>query len=470
MRWLQRVFAWAIAFGFSLIGFSGDWAHAQPPVLPATTVQLPTFGISIDADGVVEVKKFTDDLRLEAERLRAARVGLPADLFKLAPLRKVSLRRLEQQLAADLKAGKTDEVLLHLAGLRRVQFAFCYPAAGDEPGDIVLAGPAEGWMKDAAGRSVGVTMGKPTLLLEDLAVALRAYPPGSRGRPFLGCTIDPRAESLARVQQFQRTIPRSVQPAQRNRVAQQVAQGLQQALGMADVRVFGISPRTHFAQVLIEADYRMKLIGIGAEPPPVKMATFLSALDSPKNGNLQRWWFTPDYDCLRVTEDRLGVELVGQGVQLQAEDKTIGPGGKLGNGAPPSGPSLAYTSAFTSKYEEIAAKSPVYAQLRGMIDLAVLAAFFRKHDYYATANWQAEILRDEKQFAVETHDTPKVAQCVAISLWKGSRLLTPAGGGVSIVADEALDEDRLQKDANGELAKRREAIAESVLAINWWWD
>ena len=468
MRWLQRVFACAIAAGICFGALSTGWA--QPPVLPATTVQLPTFGISIDADGVVEVKTFVDDGRLAAERLRAARAALPGDLFKLSRLRKISLRRLEQQLADDLKAGKTDEVMLHLAGLQRVQYAFCYPAKDGEPGDIVLAGPAEGWIHDAAGRSIGVTTGKPTLLLEDLAVALRAYPPGGRDRPFLGCTIDPRPESLERVQAFQRTVPRSVHATQRSQVAQQVAHGLQQALGMADVRVFGISPRTHFAQVLIEADYRMKLIGIGAEPPPVKMATFISALDSPKNGNLQRWWFTPNYDCLRVTDDRLGVELIGQGVQLQSEDKTIGPGGRLGDGSPPSKPSLAFTTAFTSKYEEIAAKSPVYAQLRGMIDLAILAAFFCKHDYYATAGWQAETLRDEKQFAVETHDTPKEAQCVANSVWKGSRLLTPAGGGVSIVADDALAEERVQEDANGELAKRRAAIAESESATNWWWD
>ena len=32
---------------------------------------------------------------------------------------------------------------------------------------------------------------------------------------------------------------------------------------------------THFAQVMIEADYRMKLIGIGLERPPVKLASYV---------------------------------------------------------------------------------------------------------------------------------------------------------------------------------------------------
>ena len=63
----------------------------------------------------------------------------------------------------------------------------------------------------------------------------------------------------------------------------------------------------------------MKRIAIGLEPPPVK-SEFLSALDSPREATLQRWWFTPDYDCVRASEDRLAMELVGEGVKLQTED------------------------------------------------------------------------------------------------------------------------------------------------------
>ena len=32
-----------------------------------------------------------------------------------------------------------------------------------------------------------------------------------------------------------------------------------ESLGLQNVTVHGVSPRTHFAQVLVEADYRMKL-------------------------------------------------------------------------------------------------------------------------------------------------------------------------------------------------------------------
>lgn len=47
--------------------------------------------------------------------------------------------------------------------------------------------------------------------------------------------------------------------------AQFIAAGLKENLGLQVVSIDGISPQTHFAQVLVEADYRMKLIGIGLE-------------------------------------------------------------------------------------------------------------------------------------------------------------------------------------------------------------
>src|SRR4029077_5405737 len=106
---------------------------------------------------------------------------------------------------------------------------------------------------------------------------------------------------LANLARFQKTIPREIPEADRELGTAQIPQGVRESLGLSKVRVFGVSARTHFAQVLIEADYRMKLIGIGVEPPPVNLVTFIGALNSPKMATMQRWWFTPNYDCVKVT-------------------------------------------------------------------------------------------------------------------------------------------------------------------------
>ncbi len=447
--------------------FVASWAQVACAQQAATTVQLPTFGVAIDAAGVLEFRALDDPTgRLHAERVAAAKASLPADVAAPSELRKVSLVRLEQAIRKELDAGRQpDDAMRRLAGLQRLQYVFYLP----ESRDIVVAGPAEGWAPDAMGRPIGLTTARPVLELQDLIVALRAYPPGSRNKPFIGCTIDPPQEGLARLREFQQTVPKVIPAARRAQTAAYVAQGMEQSLGLANVRVFTVSPQTHFAQVLIEADYRMKLIGIGREPPPVKMTTFVGALSAPRESVLARWWFTPNYDCVRVTLDRLAMELVGQGVQLLAEDKAVGPNGALGAGAPPGKASEAFTTSFTEKYPEIAARSPVYAQMRNCIDLLVAAAFVRQQDFYGRAAWSATTFLDEAALPVQTLHTPKQAPCVAHSFWKGNRLLTPAGGGVSIQADLALEDARLLPDQNGALAARRGEMA-TPADNRWWWD
>ncbi len=436
---------------------------------PGSTVQLPTFGVAIDADGVLSLKEFPDPGgRLTGARVAAAKAKLDKDVFAPSELRKISLVKLETAVRAKLDAGEPpDEVMQHLAGLLRLDYVFFYP---DER-DIVVAGPAEGWIDDASGRAVGVTSGSPVVLLEDLIVALRAYPPGSRNRPFIGCTIDPDADGLAKLREFQSTVPSTIRESERAAAAVYIAKGMRDSLGMANIRVFGVSDQTHFAQVLIEADYRMKMIGIGLEPPPVKMTTFIGSLSSARHATLQRWWFTPNYDCVRVTDDRLAMQLVGQGVQLQTEDNVIGPDGKLiATGAKPSRASELYTTAFTKKYPEISEASPVYTQLRNMIDLVVAAAFMCREDYYGRADWRLGVFADERALPVETLANPKNVPAAVNVVWKGSRLLAPAGGGVSILPDQALESDRLFADSDGKLSAKHEQLRAGIDAKRWWWD
>jgi len=186
---------------------------------------------------------------------------------------------------------------------------------------------------------------------------------------------------------------------------------------------------------------------------------------------LQRWWFTPDYKCLKLAADSLAAEIVGHGVQLQAEDKLIGADGSLATaGARPNKASELFTVSFTRKYSEIAAASPVYAQLRSVIDLAIAAALIRRHDYYAKAGWIGAFLRDEKSLEVETLPGPQRVQCVVNSLWKGNRLLTPAGGGVSIRPDEALSGENLLSDSDGSLQTSYKQLVHPADTEQWWWD
>ena len=125
---------------------------------------------------------------LLANRRREAVSTLEGDLQAAVPLRHVALSRLERELATAIAAGHgIPDEMQKLAGLTKVQYVFVYPGEGAEPGEIVIAGPAEPWMIDAAGRTVGVATGAPTLLLEDLAAALRGFAPGQPSNHAIGC-------------------------------------------------------------------------------------------------------------------------------------------------------------------------------------------------------------------------------------------------------------------------------------------
>jgi hypothetical protein len=456
-----------LTFAWLTLVWVGYVSAQDIPGNAATTIQLPTFGVSVDAHGELTVKSFPDPTgRLKAQRLAASRSRLSGEMAARSELRKVSLVALERAVAKCLETGAPiDESLQYLAGMQRIRYVFLYPSAND----VVIAGPAEGWVDDASGRVVGITTGRPVLRLDDLSTALRVYARGPR-QTFLGCTIDPPPEGLERLRRFQKKMPNVVGENQRGAVAQFAVQGTRSALGMAEVRLFGVPTTTHFAQVLVEADYRMKCIAIGLEPPPVPMKTYLGSLRGVPGNSLQRWWFTPNYQCVRVTDDGLAMEMVGQGVQLQTEDRTIDIGGKLSASTGKSHPAAtAYAKSFTEQYPAIAAASPVYAELRNIIDMAISAAWLERAGASAGSDWKAQLLRDEKQYAIETFAAPKKVACVANVVWSGNRMLVPAGGGVSISPEEALKPENLLP-ADPELSHRHSAIQASLATDRWWWD
>jgi len=424
-------------------------------------------GVSIDADGVLRKQLYSDPTGvLTRQRVSAAKSKLDSNVVAPSKLRKISLNRLEKALAERLamNRGPTEE-MLYLAGMTRLNHVFFYP----ESGDIVIAGPAEGWMSDLSGRTVSLSQGRPVLELQDLVVALRAFPPGNETKNNeIGCSIDPTTEGLARMQEFLSAVGPTATPND----TQMIVDGLRNSLGMQTVTIRGVSPKTHFAQVLVEADYRMKLIGIGLEQPPIKLASYVekaSAASVARNA-MQRWYFTPDYECVRTSDDGLAMELVGDGVQLVGADEVVVAGGVRKQAGSGDRASQAFVRAFTQKYPQLAERSPVYAQLRNLIDMAVAAAYIQQQDYYGQANWTLETFAQEDSFPVETYPEPRAVETAVTSVWKGNRLMTPVGGGVSVHAAQALIPDNMLDDEDGALAEKRSQIELKLADDQWWWD
>jgi hypothetical protein len=425
--------------------------------------QTTAAGVVVDAEGVLRVKTYSDPSgQLARERMAAARAGLEPKLTARSKLRKISLNRLEQVIRE--KQGLLTEEMRYLAGLLRVHYVFYYP----ESHDIVLAGPAEGWTADPSGRVVGMGSGRPVVQLQDLVVALRAFAPRGKATDLIGCSIDPTPEGLASMQQFLRTIGSRATPAD----TAQIVAGLQTSLGLQLVSINGVSPKTHFAQVMVEADYRMKLIGIGLERPPVRLTSYVERANPAHvaRNAMERWFFVPDYQCVRVTDDGTAMELVGDGVKLVGEAEVVGANGQRSSASRGNPASQAFVADFTKRYAELADRSPVYAELRNLIDLSIAAAYLQEQDLYGKADWSMEFFGNERNMPVETYTSPKQVATAVNALWKGSRLMTPIGGGVTINPTRALDSDQRRGDESGKLAKARKETELKLAKGQWWWD
>jgi hypothetical protein len=457
-NWLSAALAMAI------LAPAATWAQNNSS--SSTSNASGAAGIIVDAEGVLRTRIFSDpDGQVMQERMAAARSTLDPKISAYSKLRKISLNRLEKAIL-DHQGVMSDD-MRYLAGLQRVRYVFYYP----DSKDIVLAGPAEGWMADPAGRVVGLTSGRPVVQLQDLVVALRAFPPEGHPTPLIGCSIDPTQEGLSSMQQFVQGIHLTGPPSDND--IRTIAEGVRTSLGLQTITVNGVSPRSHFAQVLVEADYRMKLIGIGLETPPVKLISYVSRakLSDVGRNAMQRWFFIPDYQCVRESADHMAAELVGDGVKLVGEDEVVTASGeRKASAGRKNKASQVFVNSFTKRYPELAERSPVYAELRNLIDAVVAAAYIQQQDFYGKADWKMAFFGDEKEYPVEVYDIPKTVESAVNAIWQGSTLGTPIGGGVQIEPSAALKSDNVLADEKGNVSKLHQSVKPDLAAGQWWWD
>ena len=428
-------------------------------------------GVKIDTDGVFQSKLYVDRSgELDAKRMAAAQAKLSQDIVKSSKLRKISVNRLEAAAKKLRAAGKPlPPEMQYLAGMTRLSHVFYLP----ETKDIVIAGPAEGFFLSSQERVVGMKSGQAVLQLQDLVVALRAYAPDSKPTRTISCSIDPTQQGLANFRQAVVTAQNEINARQGDVSANEIANYFQQSMGLHQVTIKGVSPRTHFAQVLVDADYHMKRIGIGLEQPPVRITSYIEKAQpgAGKNG-LQRWYFRPDYDYLKVSEDETALHLDGGGVELVGENEIVSANGqRKATGRKGSRASRAFCSSFTKMYNRLAEKMPVFAELRNAIDLSVAAAFIHEMDFYGEANWDLDFFGNESLYPVEKFTAPKSVTPAINAVWKSGQLMTPIGGGVNIQPRVALTSDNMKKDESGNVDKVKKSIDMSdVKSDQWWWD
>ena len=369
---------------------------------------------------MLRIKQF--DARLAQQRFAAARAQGDRNVMRPSELRKVSLNRLEAAIQQQREAGnELSDDLRAVAGLTAIQYVFFYP----ETKDIVIAGPAEGFFADQTERLIGLNSGQPTLLLEDLVTALRAFAPNTKPTSVISVSIDPTQEGLQQMNRFLQQARRVARPSD----AARLARGIKENLGLQTVTFKGIPTSTHFARVLVEADYRMKLVGIGLEKLPVNVKSYVERANPSAiaSNAMERWYFQPNYDGIAVSEDGDAMRIKERGVQLVGANERVVGGQRSASGRV-NRASQAFCRDFTEKFDEIQSRVRIY-RTPTAVDVSI--AFLRQQqDFYGGQIGHACSLGRVAGLGGNLH-APEPVETQS-TIWRGNTLMTPLGGGVHV--------------------------------------
>jgi hypothetical protein len=417
-------------------------------------IQQQVGGVSINARGMLTNVRVDELNELRQERERALK-PVPGDL-KAQALRKVSLRQLEAAIAEHRKNGTPlSDDMRYLAGMQRVQYVFVYP----EQNDVVLAGPGEGWKLNDQGAVVGLTTNRPVLLLDDLLVALRSIEMSRQSG--INCSIDPTSDGLARLQ----TLLKKVHSIDSDPSG--VMAAVEQALGPQTIRVSGIPDTSHFARVLVAADYRMKRLAMAFEEPPISgLPNFLQMLKTSGKGAkpmMPRWWLEPNYEAMLKDPQGLAWELRGASVKALTEEEVVNASGERQATGHASPLAKKWADNMTAHYDELSKKDVIFGQLRNCIDMAVVAALISQENLTEKCGWSMPLLLNP-DLLVESYHAPHEVETQASVVQKTSGWIISASGGVQVVPWQLLEKATPSPALAGVRAK---AAAPST---NWWWN
>jgi hypothetical protein len=439
---------------------------------------FPT-GVLVDAAGTLRLR--SKDSR--AGQLVAKRGAVPREpekatfdvtaaktaVRKESALRYVSLPRLEREMTRRQAAREPLEpAMLTLAGLQRVQYVFVYP----ESGDLVLAGPAGDWRVDD-GRIVSTRTLHPVVRLDDLLVLLRRGEDAARSH--FGCSINPRQEALAKTQAF--LASSSKKPLEAGRRKQWLGE-LRDTVGKQDIEIFGIEPASRVASVLVEADYHMKLIGMGLADGVAGVDSYLDSVSyfakragaSPPPMSVLRWWFALNYQSIESSPDESAFELVGQGVRVLSENELLAQQGRRVHTGQSDPLNRQFAESFTAHFTELAAKYPVYGELRNIFDLAMTVALIQNEGLAERVKWSPTLFTSREELPLPQAAVPRQVETVINHrVVNRTQIIAGVSGGVMVAPEDVLRESRTS-DSNLRPDQKDASPAQKVDAGAWWWD
>lgn len=416
-------------------------------------------GVMIDAQGLVRAASVVDRDDL-LNQLRADVQAPAGQLGEAAKLRMISLSKLQQAIR-DTKqnGGRLPDEMRYLAGLQRIEYVLVYP----EQQDIVLAGPAEPWVVREDASVVGAHSGQPTLLLEDLMIAMQSVEMARQAG--ISCSIEPTAEGrqrlnalLRRAQRNRLQDPRALEPAMR------------EAFGPQTVKLTGIPTDSRYARVLVAADFEMKRIAMElAEAPIEGLPSYMTMAKNQRQSasTNPRWWMTTNYNALERTADRLAWRISGQGVKTLTESDRLLADGNVEQAGRTNKTAQKWAELMTEKYPELARNQAIFGDLRNIMDLSVIATLITQERLDQQSGCDLTVLMGTDGLVqTSSFQAPRAIEPQCSFVRGNQGWVVSTSGGVSVNAFEVVS---VQKVVS-ELSDTHQAATAAAETTTWWWN
>lgn len=448
---------------------SGIWQEDDPEA--GGSIEEFETGVRVDPNGLLShLTKAELSGRLKARGLTARVADLNEDMAKASDFRVVSLTRLEREIRRRFAQGKpVVETMKNFAGLQKIEYVF----VDSKTGEILVAGPAEGWKYNSQGLPVGQNTGRPTLQLDDFVTVFRTFSRGGAG--MFNCKIVPRTEGLRKANDINKA--QSARGALSAAGTKHFVRKLTEAMGEQDVIVGGIPADSRVARVIVDADYRMKLIGIdrlqaGPGIPsyfdllgrhPLKNAPSLNAL---------RWWLTMKYDAVLHSADKNAFQIQGSSVQCKGLNEAITAGGQRVHTGKADPINEMFAKNFTNEYQELASRDLVFADLQNIFDLSLVAALIRHERLDRKAEWQGGVFASDGSYQPKSFEPVKTVMSVSNHrVYRGGRIVAQIAGGVRVDMVNAVIKNPEMHQMSPRLGSvLANAKAQQLPEGRWWWD
>ena len=365
-------------------------------------------GVHVDARGVLRSRTTDPDPRL-AELWKNAKAVQKDGKFLY-----VSLPRLFAEARRTLEAGKPLSAdLRYLGGMTRLRYVFVHP----DSKDLVIAGPAEPVDAREPYRPLGKITGRPVLHLDDLVTALRAFGPG-RNPDRLGCDIEITPEIKERVN----AKIQAVGPAARITGFRKTCDQIAEAGGIQPVKYWGLDPTTRFAFVCVEADFRLKQLGLGLLSPIPKVESYRGLILVPEKEF--RFSLESNYEALAASPDGLAFELRGPSLKVnggllgrpESTIQDLSPAGKR------------FVASCNENFDALLRHVVSWADLCNLGDLSVLAALVFGDGLAEKAGWDPAWILDPKGYPTAEMKAPTGVAVLCTYTASGNNALFLTGG------------------------------------------